>query len=385
MTAVELHDVTVANRRQGPSRLERVNLTVPDGEMLTVLGPAGAGKSAIVRAITGLDDPTEGEVLFDDVNVNALSSRDRDVAVVMQDFPLLAHRDGRANVEFAAKLRRFQDRDDIDVSTEAVIDELGLARVTGLRPHEMDPAERQRVALGRALVREANAYVFDEPFSAQDPRMRGHIRSTVAAWQRHRARTTIIMTSDPIEAMAIGAPIMVLHQGIVHQTGSSRHIHHEPANVFVAAMFGAEPINLMAGRLRGGELQLPLGSVAVAPAAASERRDGDTIIVGVRPSDLQRTAPDGRSSQGGMRLAGAVGEVQWQGDYQRVLLGFEIDEESEALFAEIETAVQFTMFQPYVTARVAAGDDIAADDQIGFYAPAESVMFFDPLSGDRLA
>src|SRR5699024_3159965 len=125
--------------------------------------------------------------------------------------------------------------------------------------------------------------------------------------------------------------------------------------------------------------------VAVAPAAASVRRDGDTLLVGVSPSDLQRTAPDGRSPQGGMRLAGGDGEVQWQGDYQRVLLGFELDEESEGLFAEIETAVQFTMFQPYVTARVAAGDDIAADDQIGFHAPAESIMFFDPLSGDRLA
>src|SRR5699024_183738 len=128
MTAVELHDVTVANRRQGPSRLERVNLTVPDGEMLTGLGPAGAGKCAMGRAITGLDYPTAGEGLFAAVNVNALSSRDRDVAVAMQAFPLLAHRDGRANVAFAAKLRRFQDRDDTDVSTEAVIDELGLAR-----------------------------------------------------------------------------------------------------------------------------------------------------------------------------------------------------------------------------------------------------------------
>lgn len=385
MTAIELRDVTVANRQSGPSRLERVSLAVPDGEMLTVLGPPGAGKTALVRAITGLDDPVDGEVLFDDVNVNAVSSRDRDVAVVMQDFPLIAHRDGRANVEFAAKLRRFQERDELEASADAVIDELGLVRVADLRPRDMDPAERQRVALGRALVREANAYVLDEPFNFQDPHVRGHIRSTLAAWQRRRKRTTIITTSDPIEAMAIGAPVLVLHQGIVHQIGSSRHIHHEPANVFVAAMFGAEPINLMAGRLRGGTLQLPLGVAAVPPTVASGRRDGDTIIAGVRPSDLQRIAINRSQPTEGMRLAGTVGEVQWQGDYQRVLLAFELNEESEALFAEIETAVQFTMFQPYVTARVAADEDIDVDDEVGFHVPAENAMFFDPLSGDRLA
>src|SRR5699024_9819642 len=237
-----------------------------------------------------------------------------------------------------------------------------------LRPHQMDQADRQRVALGRALVRHANAYVFDEPFTAQDPRLRGHIRSAVVNRQRRLERTTIITTRDPVEAMALGAPVMVLHQGIVHQIGTVRDVHNEPANVFVAALFGAEPMNLLAGRIRGDTVELPVGTTAVPSGMAVDRKDGDTIIVGVRPSDLQCASP---GADTGLRFSGTVGEVQWHGDSQRVFIGFDLDGQTEELFAEIEAAVQFTMFQPYIAARMTETAEVALDEQIAFHAPAD--------------
>lgn len=387
MTAIELHDVTFKSRKYGAPELEDVNLTVPDGSMLTVLGPNGAGKSTLMRLLSGLEYPTDGDVLFDDIVVNAVSSRDRDVASVAEDFPLVPHHKGRSSLAFPAKLGRQQNRSEITAAVDEVTDELGLHEVAKIRPRAMRDAERQLVALGAALVREANLYLLDEPFSALDQRNRGHIRSSVANRQQRLERTTIISTSDPAEAMALGVQVAILHQGIVHQTGSVREIHANPANLFVAAFFGSEPMNLISGTVQDDTLELALGTMPL-PSQLSGK-NGDTVIVGFRPSDCQpvRFEDAGLANAGSsqdLRLAGTVGEIQWLGSMQRLLLGFNLDEQSEILFAQIEDSVQYTMFQPYVTVQADAAEDISLDEGLELLVPSERVMLFDPLSGDRL-
>lgn len=384
MTAIDVRDVTVKNQKFGPPVLENISVQIPAESMLTILGPSQAGKTALVRVLVGLDRPDDGDVVFDDIVVNAVSPRDRDIATVLQDYPLVPHKSGQSNLAFASRLRQTQHRGAIEDSVDEVIDELGLGDIAHLRPGSMSDAEKQRVAVGRALVREANAYVFDEPFSAMDGRIRDQIRSGVVAHQKRLKRTTVFTTSDPEEAMALDATIAVLHQGIIHQIASAQHMYAHPANLFVAALFGIEPINLVAGLVRGNTLDLPLSSFPIPDNIAAQCDDGDLLVVGIRPSDCQLVTEHNRPSDSDLHIAGTASEVQWKGRSQRVFLGFDLDSETETLFFEIEDSVQFTMFQPYVMANVEASVGCSVGDGVELTVPGERILFFDPLSGDAL-
>jgi ABC-type sugar transport system ATPase subunit len=259
----------------GPTRVvEDFHLDVPDGELLVLVGGSGSGKSTILRMLAGLETVTSGRVLIGDRDVTELAPRDRDVAMVFQDYALYPHMTVRRNLSLGLELRRVP-RDEIARRVAWVAGVLGLEPLLERRPRQLSGGQRQRVAMGRAMVREPAAFLFDEPLSNLDAALRAQMRVEIGALQRRLGTTTIYVTHDQVEAMTLGDRIVVLAHGVVQQVGRPIDLYRTPANRFVAGFIGTPAMNF-----------LPFSALGPRPRAAGER----VAEVGVRPEDIELLA-----------------------------------------------------------------------------------------------
>jgi ABC-type sugar transport system ATPase subunit len=273
----------------GPVRVvEDVDLTVADGELLVLVGGSGSGKSTILRMLAGLEPVTSGTIRIGDRDVTALPPRERDVAMVFQDYALYPHMTVRENLSLGLRLRQVA-RPEIDRRVAWAADMLGLAPLLGRRPKELSGGQRQRVAMGRAMVREPSVFLFDEPLSNLDAGLRAQMRIEIGTLQRRLRTTTVYVTHDQVEAMTLGDRIVVLANGRIQQVGSPMEIYRAPRNRFVAGFIGTPPMNFIEGGLelddgvtvfRSGDVRLVLPRV---PGAARDSRDA---TLGIRPEDL---------------------------------------------------------------------------------------------------
>ncbi len=303
MASISLHKVTkVFDRRT--MALSGVTLDVRDGEFMVIVGPSGCGKTTILRLVAGLETPTTGALRIGDRAVEGVPPRDRNVAMVFQDGVLYPHLTVYANLAFPLHMRGLP-RDQVRRRVREVVEILGLVDLLDRKPAALSGGQRQRVALGRALVREPVAFLFDEPLSSLDAGLRLALREEIKALHQRLHITTLYVTHDQSEAMALGDRLCVLRDGQIQQVGPPAEVYDHPANRFVAGFFGTPPMNFLAGRLRrengacfldwaGGRTPLPLLSTD-----GAER----TIHVGVRPHDL---ALEPFSAQGGCVLSGRV-------------------------------------------------------------------------------
>ena len=251
--------------------LDRLDLSVADGELLVLVGPSGCGKSTALRVLAGLEQPTSGRVLMDDRDITALAPHRRDVAMVFQDLALFPHMTARQNIGFGPRIRR-EPAETVLRRTQQVAGQLGLDGLLDRYPDQLSGGQRQRVALARAMVREPVAYLMDEPLSDLDVQLRLRARTEIVELHRSIAATTIYVTHDQAEAMTMGDRIAVLADGRLQQVGTPDEVYDEPANRFVAEFLGSPPMNLVpGGGVLGGE--------------------PDTVV-GVRPEDLH-IASDG--------------------------------------------------------------------------------------------
>ncbi len=281
MTSIELRNLTVAGPGDRPL-LDDVSLKVENGSTLAIVGPSGAGKSLLLRVLIGLDEQTSGEILIDDVDVTKANPRSRDLSMTFQDYALHPQLDAFDNLAFSSTLRRDKpakrfrrgklDKVAITDRVNSVSEFLALTDLLELKPAELDDAQRQRVALGRALVREAAAYLFDDPFSEQAPRVRPHVRSVTSQWQTEEGRTSIFTTSDIAEALTLADRVAVLHQGFVHQVGTPRELYEAPKDMFVAGFLGSPPMNLVPARPTGQQLVMPLATMYMDDGARTPHR-----------------------------------------------------------------------------------------------------------------
>ncbi len=278
------------------SVLRDFNLEIADGEFLVLVGPSGCGKSTLLRLIAGLEIPTHGEIRIGGKLVNELAPRDRDIAMVFQSYALYPHMSVRENMTFSLRLRGVA-RDRIEQRMAAAAQKLGLLDLLDRKPRQLSGGQRQRVAMGRAMVRNPQAFLFDEPLSNLDARLREQMRYEVRQLQRELGTTSVYVTHDQIEAMTMADRIVVMHHGVAQQIGTPAQLYENPDNRFVAAFMGSPPMNFIDAAFaeERGDMEMitllagreKLGRTRVPGKVRADRR----ITVGIRPERVQTGPP----------------------------------------------------------------------------------------------
>jgi multiple sugar transport system ATP-binding protein len=261
-----------------------VTITIDDGEFVVLVGPSGCGKSTLLRMIAGLENITAGELSIGDRIVNNLPPKERDVAMVFQNYALYPHMTVAANMAFSMKLRG-APKDEIDKRVARAAEILGLGQLLERFPRQLSGGQRQRVAMGRAIVRDPQVFLFDEPLSNLDAKLRVQMRTEIKELHQRLKTTTIYVTHDQIEAMTMADQIVVMHDGRVEQIGAPLELYDRPQNLFVAGFIGSPAMNFLRGSIRANgklEFQGP-GDARLPLAAAPQGSDGRAAVYGVRP------------------------------------------------------------------------------------------------------
>ena len=275
----------------GPvATIKDLSLTIHDGEFLTLVGPSGCGKSTALRMIAGLEEVTSGTLSIGGENVEDLAPKDRDIAMVFQNYALYPHMSVFDNIAFSMKLAG-KSKAERAKRVNEIAKILQLHTVLDSKPAALSGGQRQRVAMGRAMVREPAAFLMDEPLSNLDAKLRVQMRAEIASLQRQLGVTTIYVTHDQVEAMTMGDRVAVLKGGVLQQVDTPKTLYNRPGNLFVAGFIGSPSMNLFEGRLQRGKIDLPAFSIAV-PTSVLERSpnlatfEGKPVIFGIRPEDL---------------------------------------------------------------------------------------------------
>jgi len=266
--------------------VDDVSLEVQDGEFMVLVGPSGCGKSTILRIIAGLEELTSGEVYIGDRQVTDLLPRQRDVAMVFQNYALYPHMTVEENIGFGLKLRR-TPKGEIRRRVQEVARVLALEPLLARKPVALSGGQRQRVAMGRAMVRDPSAFLMDEPLSNLDAKLRVQMRAELVRLRDRLGRTTVYVTHDQVEAMTLGDHVAVLKDGVLQQVDTPQRLFNEPENLFVATFIGSPSMNLVEGRLAGGTVSFAGYSLPVPPDRDLSAYEGRTVIVGIRASDFQ--------------------------------------------------------------------------------------------------
>ena len=295
MASVTLEGVRKIYAVRGGSHtaVHGISLEIADGEFVVLVGPSGCGKSTTLRMIAGLETPTDGELRIGDRIVNDVPPKDRDIAMVFQNYALYPHMTARENMVFALRLRK-QPAAEIERRVSEAAAMLGIEALLPRTPRQMSGGERQRVALGRALVRHPSVFLFDEPLSNLDAKLRVQLRREIGRLHRRLSATMIYVTHDQVEAMTLGDRIVVMQAGHVQQVATPAELYERPANLFVAGFIGSPPMNLLPGRVEDGGVRLDGGGLVAAGASGAGRgaiSGGKRVILGIRPEDLRMVGP----------------------------------------------------------------------------------------------
>jgi len=279
----------VAKRFGDVSVIEDLNLEIRDQEFMVLVGPSGCGKSTALRMIAGLEEVSEGVVEIGDRVVNDLPPKDRDIAMVFQNYALYPHMTVRENLEFGLRIRKLP-KADIDRLVDEAAQVLGISQLLDRKPRQLSGGQRQRVALGRAITRKPAVFLFDEPLSNLDAKLRVQMRAEITKLQRRLKTTSVYVTHDQVEAMTMGSRIAVMKDGRLQQVGTPLEVYARPANLFVANFIGTPPMNFFPAVVADRSTRLAAGTFSL-PVPASMRpnlaaKDGSKVVVGVRPENL---------------------------------------------------------------------------------------------------
>ena len=288
MASVELRNLT---KRYGSTTVvDDFNLEVQDGELLVLVGGSGSGKTTILRMLAGLEEVTEGRILIDTRDVTNLPPRERDVAMVFQDYGLYPHMTVRENLSLGLRLRKV-DRKEIDRRVAWAADMLRLEPLLNRKPKQLSGGQQQRVAMGRAMVREPLVFLFDEPLSNLDAGLRAQMRIEIGGLQRRLKTTTVYVTHDQVEAMTLGDRIVVLADGRIQQIGTPIDLYLEPVNRFVAGFVGTPPMNFVEGLITSENSRVSFAAegldVTVLPQRMPSAMPTGPVTLGIRPEDIE--------------------------------------------------------------------------------------------------
>ena len=278
--------ITKLHKRYGLVPAVRgIDLEVPSGEFTVLVGPSGCGKSTLLRMIAGLEEISDGTIAIGGTVVNRVPPKERDIAMVFQNYALYPHMTVRANMSFALVLAK-RTKEDIGARVQKAADILGLAPYLDRYPRQLSGGQRQRVAMGRAIVRDPQVFLFDEPLSNLDAKLRVQMRTEIKELHQRLKTTSIYVTHDQIEAMTMADKIVVMRDGIVEQTGGPLDLYDRPVNTFVAGFIGSPAMNMIPGTARhaGGAFNVDFGDGVLLPAPSGAKvQDGQAVLFGLRP------------------------------------------------------------------------------------------------------
>jgi multiple sugar transport system ATP-binding protein len=346
----------------GVQAVRNMTLTIEDEEFIVLVGPSGCGKSTTLRMVAGLEEITEGQISIGGTVVNNVPPKNRDIAMVFQNYALYPHMTVYRNMAFALKLRRFP-KAEIDARVRDAARILGIEELLDRKPKALSGGQRQRVAVGRAIVRKPKAFLFDEPLSNLDAKLRVEMRAELKRLHRQLQTTTIYVTHDQEEAMTLGDRIVVMKDGVVHQCGAPLEVYDRPANRFVAGFVGTPPMNFLDGKLleSDGGVYFDEGTFKLrladeqAPSLAG--RSGQDVVLGIRPEAMALSA--------GGRFAGTDNAVPVQ-----IVVVEPLGEKMDLYTA--------TANHPHVVARVDAQRGLEAGADVPLYVDTRKVHVFEP-------
>ena len=376
------------------------DLAIGDGEFLVLVGPSGCGKTTVLRMIAGLEDITEGTIPIGDRVVNDVEPKDRDIAMVFQNYALYPHMSVRDNMAFGLKLRKFK-KEEIDRRVSETADILEISEFLERKPKALSGGQRQRVAMGRAIVREPAAFLMDEPLSNLDAKLRVQMRAELERLSARLGTTTVYVTHDQVEAMTLGDRVAVLRAVSasrpynLQQVGPPTELYDHPVNLFVAGFIGSPAMNLMYGTLesRGQEVWLKAGEYEIKVDSRSldahpgvEKRMGQELVVGIRPHSMEAAVMAGPDDKRTIRaeveateMLGAETFVHFSGKRPPV-----ITPDIEELLADTgQTASSLGDTSKFV-ARVSPDARVRRGESIDLIVDTAKLHFFDSSSGDRI-
>jgi multiple sugar transport system ATP-binding protein len=290
MAEIRFQDIT-KRYPDGFEAVKHLNLDVPDGQLMILVGPSGCGKSTALRMVAGLEDISDGQMLIGGEVVNDKAPKDRDIAMVFQNYALYPHMTVRENMGFALKLAKVP-QEEIDSKVNEAARILDLEPHLDRKPANLSGGQRQRVAMGRAIVRNPSAFLMDEPLSNLDAKLRVQMRTEISRIQQQLGTTTIYVTHDQTEAMTLGDQIAVMRAGILQQVGKPSDLYAHPVNLFVAGFIGSPSMNFLPGEIDGDNLKLPIGTVRIPDSIRRQLQAGPGggrrgVIAGLRPENFE--------------------------------------------------------------------------------------------------
>jgi multiple sugar transport system ATP-binding protein len=369
-----------------------LTLDTDDGEFVVLVGPSGCGKTTALRMVAGLEEITDGEIRIGDRLVNWVPARDRDIAMVFQSYALYPHLSVRDNIAFGLKLRKL-DKAEVERRVENAARVLGLDQLLDRKPRALSGGQRQRVAMGRAIVREPQAFLMDEPLSNLDAKLRVQMRAEISALQRDLGVTTIYVTHDQVEAMTMGDRVAVMRKGELQQVAGPEELYDQPVNLFVAGFIGSPAMNLLEAQLErtDGRVDAVLGNdrialddevLAARPGLASY--EGRDVIVGIRPEELEDAAldpdaPSDRRLRGKLELREALGSEVMA--HVAVDARAAVTEDVRELAADMEAPEHLTERRDRATTivgRFGSRSEARAGEQVEIVVDTRGLHFFDP-------
>jgi multiple sugar transport system ATP-binding protein len=365
MATLELRNVNKSYGSGLADTLKNIEISIESGEFLILVGPSGCGKSTLMNCIAGLEDISGGAILVDDQDISGMSPKDRDIAMVFQSYALYPTMTVKDNISFGLKMRKMAPAA-IEEEVARVAKLLQIEHLLGRKPGQLSGGQQQRVAMGRALARRPKIYLFDEPLSNLDAKLRVEMRTEIKLMHQRLKTTTVYVTHDQIEAMTLGDKVAVMKDGIIQQFGTPKQIYNDPANLFVASFIGSPPMNFIPLRLqrRDGQLlalldsgqarcELPLGAME----AGFENRE---VILGIRPEQILLATAESRNQSS---IRAEVEVVEPTGP---------------------DTLVFVELNQTKVCCRLAPDDAPQVGQTLELQFDPSKVLLFDAQSGERL-
>ena len=365
--------------------VDAVDLTIESGEFMVLVGPSGCGKSTLLRMVAGLEEVSDGEIWIGDREVSRLAPRDRDIAMVFQNYALYPHYTVERNLGYGLKVRK-TPKEEIDRRVTEVARMLGLEQLLQRRPGALSGGQRQRVAMGRAIVREPAAFLMDEPLSNLDAKLRVDMRAELARLHERLGVTTIYVTHDQVEAMTLGTRVAVMRDGNVQQVDTPQTLYRDPSNLFVAAFIGSPAMNLVDAAVDGDAVEFAGFRIPLDPGNRPAGVSSGRLILGLRPQDLREPGP-GREGLPTIEVVATV--VEELGSATHVLFTIEappVDVESVRAASDDNERASLlaTDRRALFTAEVSEDTVVRPGERLTLAVDPSRLHFFDPSTSESL-
>ncbi|MDI3331293.1 MAG: sn-glycerol-3-phosphate ABC transporter ATP-binding protein UgpC [Micrococcus sp.] len=392
MASITLNNI-VKTYDDGFSAVNNVSMDIADGEFVILVGPSGCGKSTLLRMIVGLEDITSGELLIDGERMNEAAPKDRNLAMVFQNYALYPHLTVYENIAFPLRLAKDGNGGkaggSVDEKVQHAARMLELTEHLDRKPANLSGGQRQRVAMGRAIVRDADAFLFDEPLSNLDAKLRGQMRSEIAQLQRRLGVTSVYVTHDQTEAMTLGDRVAVLKKGVLQQVASPRELYEQPVNLFVAGFIGSPSMNFLPATLKegagGSVLSSPIGDIPVPAERAAKAQGKGLVLIGLRPEFFEDAAlvDEAKMSKGSVFTA-ELSHLEWLGHEQYGYIEFEPDEKTGRLLSDLAADMDAEELRPQVVTTLSAESRVRPGQPVELWVDTSRIHIFDPESGENL-